>query len=126
MTACVYGVCDPQTGAILYIGQTTDLNRRIIEHERQYHGSNAFRSEPARALVAAGTPPVVRVLYRLPPNRLRGKGWDSWRYDQQHLNRAEALAMLTALRDGHPLHNSDREIRLARALIRRQFPEVLK
>lgn len=59
----IYGLCDPATGQIRYVGKTVDLEKRYILHlsrARRKHTPHVYAW--IRSLLKRGTPPAVQVL----------------------------------------------------------------
>lgn len=67
---CIYGLADPRTGEIRYIGKTTQGMRRIYNHRAQLHKDRTHKGAWLRQLRAEGLQCKVLLLEELPAEDL--------------------------------------------------------
>lgn len=58
----IYALCDPDTGEIRYVGQTTDIERRYKQHLQVIGKPNTYRKSWIQSLLKQGKEPVMRIL----------------------------------------------------------------
>lgn len=94
----IYSIHDPDTREPFYIGQTTDLARRVRDHLRTR--DKAHSAERIAALLERGVTPFFRILHQ---TTSRQEADDlEWREIGKHINA------------GHTLSNAASEINAAR------------
>jgi hypothetical protein len=59
-TVFIYGLCDPRTEQLRYVGKTTNLSRRLYEHTK--NKSHSHLSSWIRSLLGAGYDPEIFVI----------------------------------------------------------------
>jgi hypothetical protein len=62
--AIIYGLVDPETREVRYVGKTTDLRRRLYDHLRATDES--YRGRWIRSLLAKGVTPATVILADVP------------------------------------------------------------
>lgn len=65
----IYGLCDPQTKAIRYVGKSRALVKRFLHHLSQSRQAGFKRHSACwlSGLIQAGTPPTIVILEAIPP-----------------------------------------------------------
>jgi NUMOD3 motif len=117
---CIYGLVDPRTGEVRYIGKTTYGIRRIYSHRWLLFRDKTYKGAWLRQLIAAGLWCEVRLLEELPAEELcaaevrwiayaRKEGWpltnltDGGEGTHGLVRRPEHTAKIAAALRGRPL-----------------------
>lgn len=61
----IYALLEPSTGAVRYIGASSDPERRLWEHRCHCKRGRTYRDNWLRALIATGEQPILAILERV-------------------------------------------------------------
>jgi len=92
----IYGLSDPETHELCYIGQTSNLERRWVQHVSSpgnLKNGNVFLTKWITDLAELGLKPVIKALAKV-------EDWMAFP--------TETAAIRQAIQDGHPLLNQGR------------------
>lgn len=88
--AGIYALCTPETGRVMYIGQSIDIDRRFREHLGNYEENNLEKRQWLGELKARGEKPLLKVLVTLSPYDYHALNSEEARLIHEHRARGEA------------------------------------